>query len=216
MDGSPAWLVGIPTDGGYVLVAAALALASTALRIVLETGAPGRALRRAVHTAEGALLALLLAAMIAFSFLQIVLRNVVDTGLIWIDPFLRHLVLWVGFLGATLATRKGHHINVDALSRFLPKTMLRVVRVATNLVATVTCLLLSNACMKLVRDEAEFGSVGFLDLPVWMLQAIMPLALLVMASRFLGHAADAARGHLLHESGGESPSEPESPVEAER
>jgi len=196
VEGSPAWLAAIPTDQTYVLAAAGLVAATAVVRLLLETRRAGRGLRRAVHVCESGFLAVLLAAMILFSFLQIVLRNVANSSLIWVDPFLRHLVLWVGFLGATLATRVGRHINVDALSRFLPARILRVARTVTHLLATLVCLLLSNACIKLVREEAEFASSGFLDIPVWALQAIMPLALLVMGSRFLGHAIASARGDL--------------------
>ena len=194
MEGAPDWLAAIPIGRTYVLAAAGLAGAIAIARLLLERRAAGRALRRAAHVCEGGFLAVLLAAMIVFSFLQIVLRNVADSSLIWVDPFLRHLVLWVGFLGATLATRIGRHINVDALSRFLPVTPLRVVRTATHTLAAVVCLLLSNACLKLVRDEAAFGSSGFLDIPVWALQVVMPLSCVAMSSRFLGHAIASARG----------------------
>ena len=53
------------------------------------------------------------------AFLQIFLRNVFTTGLAWGDLVLRNLVLWIGFIGATLATREGKHINIDILSRSL-------------------------------------------------------------------------------------------------
>jgi TRAP-type C4-dicarboxylate transport system permease small subunit len=196
LEGAPEWLRGIPTDRLYVLFAAAFAVSIAVARLLLDSRAAGRRLRQMAHALEGGVLALLLAAMIVFSFLQIILRNLADTGIIWIDPLLRHLVLWVGFLGATLATRKAHHINVDAVSRFLPLPALRFVRAFTNLLAAFVCLLLSNAGVKLVRDEAGFGSSGFLDIPTWMLQVVMPLSLLLMSSRFLGHAIAAARGDL--------------------
>jgi TRAP-type C4-dicarboxylate transport system permease small subunit len=113
---------------------------------------------------------------------------------VWIDPLLRHLVLWIGFLGALLATRTVRHINVDALSRLLPAPVLRVTRPLTNLFAACVCLLLTNACFKMVREEASFGTAGFLDVPVWVLQAVMPLALWLMAYRFASHAVSGLRG----------------------
>lgn len=196
MEGAPEWLTEIPTDRVYVLSAAVFAAVIAAVRLLLRSRDTGRRLLQLAHALEGGVLALLLAAMIALSFLQIILRNLADTGIIWIDPLLRHLVLWVGFLGATLATRKGRHINVDALSRFLTAPTLRFVRTFTNLLAAFVCLLLSNAGAKLVRDEASFGGSGLLDVPTWLLQVVMPLSLLLMSSRFLGHAIAAARGDV--------------------
>ncbi|UCE03119.1 MAG: TRAP transporter small permease [Candidatus Latescibacterota bacterium] len=197
MDGSPTWLQNLPVDRGYVLWAFAFIAVWSLLRLLLDSHRAGKRLIDTSHLLEGALLALLLGAMIGLSFLQIVLRNLANSGLIWIDPLLRHLVLWIGFLGAMLSTRVGRHINVDALSRFMPRSLLRVVRVTTNLLAAFVCLLLSNASLKLVRDEAAFGSTGFLGIPVWVLQIVMPIATLVMSSRFVGHALAAARGRNL-------------------
>ena len=56
--------------------------------------------------------------MVTMSFLQIILRAF-SIGILWGDIFLRHLVLWVGFIGASLATREEKHINIDVLSRLL-------------------------------------------------------------------------------------------------
>jgi TRAP-type C4-dicarboxylate transport system permease small subunit len=197
VDGSPTWLQNLPVDRSYVLWALVFIAVWSVLRLLLESRRAGKRLIDTTQVLEGALLALLLGTMIALSFLQIVLRNVANSGLIWIDPLLRHLVLWIGFLGAMFSTRVGRHINIDALSRLMPRSLLRVVRVTTNLMAAFVCLLLSNASLKLVRDEATFGGTGFLGIPVWVLQIVMPIATLVMGSRFLGHAVAAARGRNL-------------------
>lgn len=194
MEGVAGWLQQLSAGRTFLLVAAALVVLTALARLALEASAGGRRLRRAAHVAEAGLLALLLAGMIVLSFLQVLLRNFADTSFVWIDPLLRHLVLWVGLLGATLATRIGRHINVDALSRFLPAAVQRPSRVATNLLAAIVCLLLAHACTKLVRDEMESTRAAFLSVPIWALQTVMPLAALVMSSRFLGHALEALRG----------------------
>jgi TRAP-type C4-dicarboxylate transport system permease small subunit len=73
-----------------------------------------------IEQLEQILLVILLSSMILIAFLQIVLRNFFATGLSWGDPLVRNLVLWIGFIGATLATREGKHINIDLVSRWLP------------------------------------------------------------------------------------------------
>jgi len=62
---------------------------------------------------EKFLVVFLLGAMILVAFLQIVLRNVFTTGFSWGDPFIRYLVVWVGFIGAALATKEGKHITIE-------------------------------------------------------------------------------------------------------
>ena len=194
MEAVAAWVRELPIDRPFVLGSAAIVVLLVLLRWLVGRTRSGARLVRAAHGAEGGLLALLLLAMILLSFTQIMLRNLADSGFVWIDPLLRQLVLWVGFLGAMLASRVGRHISVDALSRFLPPQGLRISQVATNLLAAIVCLLLSNACLKLVRDEADVSTTAFLSVPTWIVQLIMPLALWVMSYRFLGHVCTALRG----------------------
>jgi len=152
--------------------------------------------------------ALLLGAMLALSFLQIILRNVAGTGILWIDPLLRHLLLWVGFAGATLATRLDRHINVDAVTRLLRGPALRTVRTTTHLVAASVAIVLSGACWAAMRDELAAGTTSFLDLPTGWLQAVMPVSLFVMAVRFLRHAVDASRGVIAPAPGAQNGGRP--------
>ena len=55
---------------------------------------------RTLHRAEDAVLALLLGATIVLASLQILLRGIFGTGIGWVDPLVRVLVLWLGLLGA--------------------------------------------------------------------------------------------------------------------
>ena len=76
-----------------------------------------------LHRAEDALLVLLLSAMIALASTQILLRNLFDSGFVWIDPLLRVLVLWLGLIGATVATRNNRHIRIDLLSKLFSRNI---------------------------------------------------------------------------------------------
>jgi TRAP-type C4-dicarboxylate transport system permease small subunit len=189
-------LENLPVDAPFVWGGGVLAVVLWALGVGLDARPAGRRLLRAVRIVENSFLALLLLTMILLSFLQVVLRNLAHAGFVWIDPLLRHLVLWVGFLGALLATRTGRHINIDALTRLLPPRAHRVAGVLTNCLAFVICLLVANACAKLMREEWLAQTHGFLGVPVWTLQLVMPLASFGMAVRFLGRAMQAFRGQL--------------------
>src|SRR5512139_1600564 len=80
---------------------------------------------------EQILIVTFLSFMIFVAFFQIVLRNAFSTGLDWGDSFLRYLVLWIGFLGATLATKEEKHINIDIVSRWLPSLGRNIVMLIT-------------------------------------------------------------------------------------
>lgn len=182
---APDWLARLPAGTTFVLWALALVVVAAAVRTGVARTRAGRRTIVVMHGVENSFLALLLAAMLALSFLQIVLRNVAHSGLVWIDPLLRHLLLWIGFAGATLATRLERHIHIDVLTRSLPPAVNRIVRRVTNAGAAFVCLLLADATLRLVVQEADAESTSFLDLPTWILQTVMPLACLVMSYRFL-------------------------------
>ena len=190
---APDWLARLPAGTTFVLWALAGVAVAAAIRTAAARTHAGRRAVRVMHGVESSFLALLLAAMLALSFLQIVLRNVAHSGLVWIDPLLRHLLLWIGFAGATLATRLDHHIHIDVLTRSLPPAVNRIVRRVTNAGAAFVCLLLADATLRFVVQEADAETTSFLDLPTWILQTVMPLACLVMSYRFLYRTLDPGR-----------------------
>ena len=65
---------------------------------------------------EDGLLVLIVATLVGIAGLQIILRDFFNIGLTWGDPLLRTLVLWVGMLGAMIASRTENHISIDCLA----------------------------------------------------------------------------------------------------
>jgi len=164
-----------------------------------ERGASGEGLFRALHHLETGLMALLMVSMVVVAFGQIVLRNLFDFSFLWADPFLRHLVLWTGMLGAAMATRDGRHIKIDVLSQLLPPRGRLVLNTLTNLFSASVCGVLVYAAYKFVRDEFQFGGEAFLSIPGWIVQLILPAAFVLITIRFFLVAVDCARQAWRHE-----------------
>ncbi len=139
---------------------------------------------RGIDRAEGILLVLLLGLMVAIAFLQIVLRNLFATGLSWADALVRNLVVWVGFIGATLATRDGKHITIDLILRGLPQRAKGVIERVTYLFSVGICGLLTFAAIKFIRNEAVMGSRTFWEIPTWVPGLILPATFALMTFRF--------------------------------
>jgi TRAP-type C4-dicarboxylate transport system permease small subunit len=151
---------------------------------------------RALHRIEDALLAVLLLAMILLAPLQIVLHDVFDSGITWIDPLLRVLVLWVGMLGALAASRDGRHITIDVLSRLLPARARAATDALTSLFATAVSGLVAWHAARFVLTEYSFESTAFSGLPAWALQSILPFAFGMIALRYLLRFASSLRDAL--------------------
>ncbi len=140
---------------------------------------------RAIAQAEKLIVVVLLSLMILVAFAQIVLRNFWATGFSWGDPFVRYMVLWVGFIGAALATHQGKHIKIDVLSNWLPPRANLALQSLLNLISAGICGLLAVSAFRFVRFEAQLGGTSFLTLPAWVPQVILPFACGLIALRFL-------------------------------
>lgn len=131
---------------------------------------------------------LLIVLLLAMMFLvagQVVLRNVFSSGIPWADIASKHMVLWVAFLGAMLATRGRQHIAIDALTRLFPKKVRNGIRIVLDLLAAYIAFLLAKAAYAFVIDERAMGTMLFDDFPVWIAQIIIPFGFAMISLEYL-------------------------------
>ncbi len=138
-----------------------------------------------LHRAEDALLVALLTSLILLATTQILLRNIFDTGLIWADPLLRVLVLWLGLVGATVATRENRHVCIDLLSQLDTKRSHLLIQSFVGQICAWTCLVVAWHGSRWVLMDYEDGLSAFAGLPAWLLESIIPLAFALIGLRYL-------------------------------
>ena len=144
------------------------------------------------------MLVLLLTTMIVLAGTQILLRNFFDSGIVWIDPLLRVLVLWLGLLGATVATRNNKHISIDLLSRFLKRDIYCLVQSVVAQVSAWTCLVIAWYGLNWIRIDYEDGTASFVGIPAWMLEVVIPAAFALIGLRYLLKSGFWARQFIKH------------------
>ena len=152
---------------------------------------------------EQILLVTFLGFMIGIAFLQILLRNFFSTGLDWGDSLVRNLVLWVGFIGATLATKEEKHINIDVVSRWLPSLGKNVATLIIHLFSFFVCCGLTYAALKFIKNEIQMENITFLDIPAWIPEMILPMTFGLMTFRFglrsFKNLSEMGKRHPLHD-----------------
>ena len=156
-----------------------------------------------LHKAEELLAAGALAAMALLPLAEIVVRPIITGGIPGSIPFVQHLTLWVGFLGAGLAARQNKLIAL-ATATFIPEGTARQVAqgFAATVGATVSAILAWSA-IDVVAIEMEVGGEIALGIPSWTFQVVLPLAFGVIAVRLgwraggWGARAAAAAGILI-------------------
>lgn len=139
---------------------------------------------RLLRYTEDTLLGLLLAVMVLLAGGQILLRNVFDTGVFWADPLLRALVLWVGLLGAVVASREDRHIAIDFVSRLLPGHLKGWTRPVTSLFTAGVSAVIAYHAVRFVASDYAAGTTAFGGIPAWAVEAVVPLAFALITLRY--------------------------------
>lgn len=138
-----------------------------------------------------------------WAFLRLFLF-LVPNGLVWSQTVGLVLMLWVGVIGASMATREHRHLALDLGSKLWPKKFLPRVQGLGNLVTSLFCLSLTLlACVSLrdhFRDWSQTDGAGgvfpALAIPKWIAFAGVPAGFCVMALRFFAQALESFRGKV--------------------
>jgi TRAP-type C4-dicarboxylate transport system permease small subunit len=133
---------------------------------------------------EGAILIALLLIMLVMAFGQVVLRNFFSGGIVWGDILLRHLVLWIGFLGAALATSGERHLNIDVLTRYLPERLKGAVATIADIFAAIVCYLLFRASLTFMEFEVASKHMVYGEIPSWFAEIIIPAGYCLLMFHF--------------------------------
>jgi TRAP-type C4-dicarboxylate transport system permease small subunit len=139
---------------------------------------------RALTAAVSALLLISFSVMLGLAALQVILRGVFQTGILWGDVAARQLVLWVGFFGAYLATRENRHFRIDVLTRFLPIRLRLWFNGVSDLFAAVICYLLLRASITFVDVGIDPDATAFLRIPQWAVAMIVPVGFALVMVQF--------------------------------
>lgn len=168
---------------------------------------------------EDAILVIALLVMALIPVVELVGRTCFSIGIPGATEYVQHLTLWIGFLGAMLASREDKHLKIAAAVIWLPVRASRVVDCVGAFISAAVCAGLFGASLELVVAEAPglppwtaqvipdfierwlnpfglFESGGLTTvggwIPIWVAEAIMPFGFAVMAVRFIFRASKRA------------------------
>ena len=146
-------------------------------------------LSRRFDRVEGRIASLTLVAILALLPAEMVARFF-DTAVPGALPFVQHLTLWLGFLGAALAASEGKLLAL-ATGTFLPEGRWRqAARIFSSSVAAAITVLLWRAGVEFLLIEEEFGDTVALGVPVWATLVVLPIAFALIALRLVWRASD--------------------------
>ncbi|MFT3709762.1 MAG: TRAP transporter small permease [Archangium sp.] len=125
-------------------------------------------------------------------------------GLVWSQTLGLVLMLWVGVLGASMATKEHRHLALDLGAKLWPKKWLPKVQGVGNVITALFCLSLGLlACVSLrdhFKDWSDTDGAGgifpALAIPKWIAFGGIPIGFSIMTARFLAQALESFRGKV--------------------
>src|SRR5947209_11539719 len=129
--------------------------------------------------------------MVVLPLAEILVRRFFGIGIPGSGPFVQHLTLWIGFLGAAIAAREGKLLSL-ATGTFIPAGRVRDWASAfASAVAACMATVLAWGGVQLAMSEREAGSIIAAGVPVWVGQLALPVGFALIALRLAWKAGRA-------------------------
>lgn len=114
------------------------------------------ALRHTLVRLDGFMAGLSLLLLLALVLGQVLLRNLLDTGIPNADILSRYLVLYIAFFGAALAIERHRHIRIDIIAAFMTPERQRRLMPLLYLLSAAICAAMARAAMRFWYDDWQY------------------------------------------------------------
>lgn len=128
---------------------------------------------------EEVVTALLLAVMLASVGLGVFFRYVLQRPFSWTEEVVLICLVWMVFLGASIATKHREHIIIDFVVALVPRTVARVMEIISVFIVIAVLAVMVWQGFVLV-DRTRFVTTTALGIPTMYLYLAIPCSALLM------------------------------------
>jgi tripartite ATP-independent transporter DctM subunit len=129
----------------------------------------------------GFLAVFLLAAMVLIPLIEAAGRATFNVGIVGASTFVENLTLWIGLVGAILATLTRQHLQVAVLKTIMKGRKIAALEVVINTAVVCVLIALAYASFQMVQSELESSVLIGGWLPIWTVETILPVAFLLIS-----------------------------------
>ena len=144
-----------------------------------EQRRPGSRLRWLVANFEEVVTAILLAVMLGSVGLSVFCRYVLQMPLSWTEEVVLLCMVWVVFLGASMATKNREHIAIDVLLTVAPRPVARGLEIL-SLALTMGVLAILVWYGTLLIGATQYVTTTALGIPTMYIYAAVPVSAILM------------------------------------
>jgi C4-dicarboxylate transporter, DctM subunit len=117
----------------------------------------------------------LVGALVLIPVINVISRKIIGVGFSSTLSLVQHLTLWVCYLGAAIAARKGDLLSIGDASSFLPEHLKQLVKNSVGMISVSMVTIMFIAASMMLQVEFEFGKMTNFGLPVWVAQLAIPI-----------------------------------------
>lgn len=144
---------------------------------------------------ERGLLAGALVALVGLPLVEVAARPLAGIGIPGSIDLVRHLTLWIGFLGAAAAVPAGRHLALG-FAAVLRGRWRAAAEIVAGALTVAVCFLLAKAAFDMVLADSEAQVVVGGVLPLWLAEIIMPAGFALMGWRFFRRLPGGVSGRV--------------------
>jgi C4-dicarboxylate transporter DctQ subunit len=127
---------------------------------------------------------LLTAAMILF--INVILRYFFQGGIVWAEEFTRYSIIWITFVGGSVAVRHGAHVSVNALLEVVkPRNKKLLVNFSFLISILFTIFLLIWGTKNTLAVKWANQLTPSMEIPAYLIYLAIPVGGLLMSVRLI-------------------------------
>jgi C4-dicarboxylate transporter, DctQ subunit len=150
---------------------------------------------RVLTRIENVLAASALGMATLIAIVAVLLRYVFGIFLFWSEEAIIYLIIYSTFLGAVITLRHNEHVNVDIFGAFVKRRGKRILGVLAAAITVVYLVCVGFFAWLLLFEPFSTSTITpSLKLPLWVVEAAVPIGLTLMLLRALEILVRAARG----------------------
>jgi tripartite ATP-independent transporter DctM subunit len=152
---------------------------------------------RGLARAEDIFAGLVFLLMAGLPLAEFIVRQFDPVGIPGSLDLVKHLALWVGFLGAAIAAREGKLLTL-ATGTLLPAGPVRAIASLLSAITTAAvCGLLVWGAIELVINTRDLGSTIGAEIPTWITQLVLPASFMLIAARVIRLSSPTWQGRAI-------------------
>jgi len=112
----------------------------------------------------------------------------------WAEELARYCMIWILFLGASAAAKRGEHFCVTAFTMLLPQKFQKALVVVRMLLMMGFTLFVCRFCIVILQNQMMMGQVTpSLKIPMWIMYTAVLVGGVLMLFRYTVHGIQELR-----------------------